>query len=163
MDEGAAQGQLLLHAAGELPRQAVLERLYLPVNVRYQGVILADGGAEDGGKELQVLLHGEVLVEGELAGHVADALADGAIVPHHVPPADGSRALVRQHQGGKDAEEGGLPRPVRPDDAVEFARLHGEGQAVQGLHLAVGFAEMVCRYCFHSSLNLISPYMPRLI
>ena len=51
MNQGATQGQFLLHTTRESPGTAVLEAFYLSVNLFYVVVPLGDGGAEESGKE----------------------------------------------------------------------------------------------------------------
>ena len=105
MDEGATEGKLLLHTARQFASLARLEFFYLLIDVLHQVVIFLNGGAEDSGKELQVLFYREVLVERELARHVTDALANLLVVSQHIQPIHRGRASIRQEEGGEDAEE----------------------------------------------------------
>ena len=59
------------------------------------------------------------------------------VIPCHVVPLHLRLPPVGKHQGGEDAEKRGLPRPVRSDDAVQFAFVYGKAHTVQCLHLAV--------------------------
>src|SRR5262249_51429692 len=53
------------------------------------------------------------------------------------------RSRLRLEETEHDAQEGGLARPVRADDAEEVARLYGEIDAVQHLHLAVRYGHAI--------------------
>ena len=82
MHERAAERELLLHAARERAGAAILERLELHVD-RFDLLVLAlDGRAEDRGKEHEVFEHAQIRIEREAAGHVADALAERAVIAH---------------------------------------------------------------------------------
>ena len=120
MDKGTAEGEFLLHAAGQRSGAALAERFYLPVNVAHQIIILLDGGVEDGGEEIEILLYRQVRIEGEASGHIPHPPADGFVVLHHIQAADRSRASVGKQQGGEDAEKRCLARTVRPDDAEKL-------------------------------------------
>ena len=124
MDKRTAQGKLLLHAAGQCSGTTLAERFYLPVNVAHQIIILLDGGVEDGGEEIEILLHRQVRIEGEASGHIPHPPADGFVVLHHIQTADRSRASVGKQQSGEDAEKRCLARTVRPDDAEKLTGSH---------------------------------------
>jgi hypothetical protein len=72
--------------------------------------------------------------------HVADP-APGRHRDRLTSPAHGA-AVHRGHPD--DGPHGGrLAGPVGPQEAEDLARRHGEGQPVQGLHLAVSFGQPV--------------------
>ena len=101
VDEGAAQGQLLLHAAREGTGTACAERFYLAVDVAHQVVVLADGGAEDSGEELEIFLHRQILVEREASGHIAHTATYLLVLPLHVETGHHGPSAVRPEQGGQ--------------------------------------------------------------
>ena len=153
MYQGARESEFLLHTAGELACLALLERLYLTVDVLHEVVVLLDGGVEHGGEETQVLLDRHVLIEREAARHVADVLADLLVVLHHVEPIHYGLARVGQQQGGEDAEQRGLASSVGTDESENLALLHVERHTLQRLHLAlfVGHHEVVYTNDCHNS------------
>ena len=63
MDQRTAQGQLLLHPAGEFSGPPLLERLDLDVDIAYQIIIFLDRRVEYGCKEIEVFLHRQILIE----------------------------------------------------------------------------------------------------
>ena len=63
VDKGAREGELLLHAARKGTGTAVGEALYLAVDGLDGVVAVGHGGTEEGGEEVEVLPHGEVLVQ----------------------------------------------------------------------------------------------------
>ena len=79
---------------------------------------------EDGGEEIEILLHRQVRIEGEASGHIPHPPADGFVVLHHIQTADRSRASVGKQQSGEDAEKRCLARTVRPDDAEKLTGSH---------------------------------------
>jgi hypothetical protein len=52
----------------------------------------------------------------------------------------GDLAAVRLAQALDDLQRGGLPGPVRAQDPEELTAFHPEGHAIDGEHLAIGFA-----------------------
>ncbi len=146
MDQGATQSQLLLHATGQLPRPPPLERLYLPIDIPYQIVVLLDRRIEDRSEEVQVLLHRQVLVEREAAGHIPYPPTDLLPVPHHVQAADGGGTAIGQQQRGQDTEQGGLPRPVRTDQPEQLAGGDLQREVAQGLDRTIAFTYMIDYY-----------------
>ena len=66
MHQSTAQRQLLLHATRQSARLAMSETFYLLVDGLDGVVTFLNSGSEDGGKELQVFLDGQVLIEREL-------------------------------------------------------------------------------------------------
>src|SRR5690606_6045782 len=64
-------------------------------------------------------------------GHVADAGADRPQVAHDVHSQQRGRTLVRQDQGGEDAEERGLASAVGTDQAEQLRLADLERDSVQ--------------------------------
>ena len=180
VDEGAAEGELLLHAAREFAGRPVSEGCQLVVDVADEGIIFRYAHPKEVGKEVEIFGHGEVAIEGERARHVADGAAQAAIGAHHVLPVHDRRAAGGQEEGGEDAEEGRLARAVRPDEAEHFSLLDVDVDAAEGVDAAVvvGFGELsdgdeghdfffvlqrsgYC--CTAGGAKRTSPYMPRLM
>lgn len=80
----------------------------------------------EGGEEAEVFLDGEVGVEGESAGHVADVGAEGGVLGGGVVSGDVCEAGVGGEEGGDDAEEGGFAGTVGTDEAKEFPPFNVE-------------------------------------
>ena len=81
MHQGAAQRELLLHAAGERAGPPPGELLELDPDRRDRVTRLGDGGVEERGEEGEVLQHAEIGIEREAAGHVPDPLSAGPTGP----------------------------------------------------------------------------------
>ena len=88
-------------------------------------------GGPDRGGELQVLLDGQLLVEGVVLRDVGDVLEEGVEIP-----VEGS--LVEQHLSryrleltGQRAQQGALPAAARPHDADHLAPLDREVEVVE--------------------------------
>ena len=96
MDEGAAEGELLLHAAREFAGRPVSEGRQLVVDVADEGIVFRYAHPEEVGKEVEIFGHGEVAIEGERARHVADGAAQAAVGAHHVLPVHDRRAAGGQ-------------------------------------------------------------------
>ena len=113
--QGAGQAQLLLHAAGQPPGQALDEG-------RQAGEAQQDGKdglrfllaqAAQTGVEAQVLIDGEVLVEAEALRHVAGDAVNRSRLPHWVVASHLQGAAAGRHQPGQHPHEGGLAGTVR--------------------------------------------------
>ena len=84
MNQGTAQGEFLHHTARESPCPTVTEAFYLRIDGLDRVIALFHGGVEQGGKELKVLLHGEITIEGELAWHIADTTTHVTHLLNHI-------------------------------------------------------------------------------
>ncbi len=136
--EAARERELLLHAAGELAREAVLELAQAAERVEAleTGGPLAPGHPVQVGVEVQVLPHGQVLVEAEPLGHVGDARLDALGVLRHVDPRQARRAPGGREHAGEHAQRRRLSGAVGADDAEELAGGDVEGQMIDGREVA---------------------------
>ena len=75
-------------------------------------VILGDSRTKNGCEEGEILLDSEILVEREAPRHIADVLSDFLIIFYNIPALYGSRALIRQEEGGEHTKDGGFARPI---------------------------------------------------
>jgi hypothetical protein len=81
-------------------------------------------------EEDQVVAAGDGGVEGQVLGHHADDLLDLGSVLDHVVAGDGHRPLGGREEAGEHRDEGGLPRPVGPQQAEDLAFLDGEADPI---------------------------------
>src|SRR3990170_2239013 len=145
MDERTGQAELLPHAAGEVPRQAVRRRSQAG-DLQEGGPVFAEsvfGHAAQFGKEAQVLVHGQVVVEVEPQAlrHVPDARLDALRIAQDVDAGhEGATAGGQQH-AGQDLDDRALARAVRPQQPEDFAGINGEGGVAHGLHPPVALGE----------------------
>ena len=138
MDHRRRQGQTLLLATAHGPGQ-----LFLAVTevVALDKLIHPTPGLRTvqpvhGGKELQVLAHGEVLEQRELLGHVADPQAQcfglfGYAQAQHLDLAVAGRQQAAQHADG-----GRFAGAVRAEETVYVGPRHGQVHAVHGHQVA---------------------------
>ena len=84
MNQSTAQGEFLHHTTRKSPCPTVTEAFYLRIDGLDRVVALFHGCIEQGGKELQVLLHGEITIEGELARHIADTTTHVTHLLHYI-------------------------------------------------------------------------------
>src|SRR5690606_12868469 len=75
--------------------------------------------AVDARVEVEVLLDGQVLVQAEALGHVADALLDALGLAHDVVPHDAAAAGGRVEDAAQHADGRRLARAVRPQHAED--------------------------------------------
>ena len=143
MHERAREGELLLHAARELPRATVLEWLDLLVDRRDDVIAFLEGRAEHRGEEAQILLDAQVGVERKAARHVADALADLPEVPDHVAAKDRRGASVGYEERGEDPEQRRLAATVGTHEPEQLTGAHVEGHLVERDRAAKGLADAV--------------------
>nr|GID84448.1 hypothetical protein Ade03nite_33720 [Actinoplanes derwentensis] len=91
------------------------------------------------GDQHEVLPPGEDLVDRrELPGQ-ADRRPDVGGLPGHVETVDHSGPGIRPQQGGQDPDEGGLTRPVRPEQSEDAATRDVEVHTTQDLHFIERF------------------------
>src|SRR5262249_56566131 len=89
---------------------------------------LAIGQLVEPGDEVEVLLNGEVLVEGEALGHVAHPAANALRVLADVEPEAGALAGVRGQEAAEHPEGGGLPAAIRAEEAADLSLGHLQGE-----------------------------------
>src|SRR5258706_14045762 len=115
MNECGGEREALLPAAGERAGEAVAVRAdmgevdgpvdpFLPLGT-FQSV--------NGTEEVEVLLNGEIAVEGEGLGDVADVLPDELSLFLDVVAIDGGVPLGRHQQAAKDADQRRFAGAVR--------------------------------------------------
>ena len=147
VDEGAAEAELLPHAAGELARRPVEEGrkaggrgqlVDAPVPL---GRVVAEQVAE----EMQIFRHrqGRVEIFAEPLGHVGNVRADlvpvtgrGHVAAEHLDPAGLDAA-----RPGRQGEQARFAHPVRADQADHAAGGHLQVDPVQGQGGAVAQAD----------------------
>ena len=76
----------------------------------------------DVGDEIEVLLHGEVLVEAELLRHVADLAADQRRLADDVEAEAGAAAAIGDEQAAQHADGRGLAAAVGAEKSADLAR-----------------------------------------
>ena len=122
--------ELLLHAAGELAGQAVLERAEVgeaiqPLEPRRP---LGAAAPVEVGVEVEVLAHGEVGVEAEALRHVGEVALHPprARRARWTPSSRARRRRVGPQHAGEHAQRRGLAGAVRADEAEQLAAAHLE-------------------------------------
>jgi hypothetical protein len=71
-----------------------------------------------------------------------DALPYRGRIGCHIDSGDGGATGVEAGEGREDADSGALARAVRAEQAVDGARLHREGEAVERLGCAEALAKV---------------------
>ena len=144
MDEGAAQAELLLHAARELAGGTVEKR----EESRGAGELLdapfALGRvvAEEAAEEVDVLRHGERRIEvlAQALGHVGDVGTDPQSVARvgHVSAQHPHLALLDGARSGDERQQAGFSHPVGADEPYAAAGGDIEIDPVECARLAIG-------------------------
>ncbi len=145
VQDGGAQSQPLPPAAGQLAREALLsshQSRHLERPRLACGLPLL-GDAVDAAVEVQVLLDGEILVEREPLGHVADDLLDRFALGPDVKPADPARSAGRGEQAREHPDGRGLPGAVGTEKPEDLARGNLEREAVHGDEVAEAALEIL--------------------
>ena len=70
----------------------------------------------------------QVIVKVRMLGEIAHALVHGGVIQFFAQ--DASRAGSGKNQTEENLEGGCLPRPIRAQQAKDFAQLHLEGQGI---------------------------------
>ena len=95
-----------------------------------RGAMAVGAEAVGGGVEGQVFLDGEVFVEAELLGHVADVLLDVGGVFADVHAEDGGVAGGEGDEAAEGADDGGFAGAVGAEEAEELAAVEVEADVV---------------------------------
>src|SRR5216683_3730145 len=77
--------------------------------------------AVDAGDEIEVLEHGEILVETEPLGHVADLAADPRSVADDVHAEAGPGAAIRRQQAAEQPDRRRLAAAIGAEEAADLA------------------------------------------
>src|SRR3989337_1715372 len=141
VDQGTGQAKPLPHATAE-PVHRVLPAL--PEAYQAQGLLYPllplppPCQAVEPGKEAHILLGGKLQVEGAELGHIADFLGHPPprkTAQHPYPP------LLGPEEAHQHPDEGGLPRPVGPQESIGHPLFYPDGETVQGLYLPIAVAQ----------------------
>ena len=102
---------------------------------------LGPGASSERGEGLQGLAPGERGPQGDVAGHVGQALVEGDGVVPGVGAEEAGPAAVGADHAQQDAQGGGLARPVGAEEASHLTGGDAQVQAVQGAGSAGAPAE----------------------
>ena len=141
VDEGAAQGNALLHAAGQLPRVAVAEPVEADGREQRPRLLAILGlfSAEAAPVRLDDLERQEDVVDDLAPGQqvrVLESHAGDLDRPAHPVAEDDDLAGIRRHEPGDQLHQRGLAAAGRADDGGELAAADGERRILQGEHAA---------------------------
>ena len=143
MDQGAAESQLLFHAAGELAGRAREEgRKPSASGQRVDAPPALGGGmAKESAEELKVLLHrqGRVEVLAQALRHIRDLRADPRPMSAaaHVAAQGMHAALLNGAGAGEQRQQAGLAHTVRSEQSDDAPGWDVQGDAVERRSLAV--------------------------
>src|SRR5665647_2011167 len=138
VEDGTAEGQSLLPADRERPRQAPFPapeagHLQDPRQPPVDGLF---GQAVGAAEETDVLDHGQVFVEGELLRHVADSTLDALGLPADIEAADIGRPGGRVEEAAEHADRRGFAGPVGSEKAEDPAAVDLERDGVDSREIA---------------------------
>src|SRR5690606_31399064 len=94
------------------------------------------------GVEVQVLLHGHVVIGAVAIRHPAYAAPHFIGVGNHVIPADADAPEGGELQRGHHAHGGGFPRAIGPDETDDLAGVDVKGDAAHRVDRAKGAVEV---------------------
>src|SRR5208283_1106127 len=143
VDQGTGNAKLAFHTAGELAGQTISKPGHTRSLEQMIFSWLPHGPAyfEDVGIKADVLGDGEILVEAELLGHVADSALDRFRPEQNVLPVDKDDAGIGGKHSRENPQRRRFPRAVgthQPKD-LPFARV--EAQVVHGDDLTETFRQ----------------------
>jgi hypothetical protein len=75
--------------------------------------------------------------------HDAHVAAHAGGVAHHITPGDERAPSARDHHGRKYSEQRGLPAPIRPQQAEDFALLHFEADIRKREAVAIAMSQVL--------------------
>jgi hypothetical protein len=147
VEDGLGEAEALAVALGELLDLLAIEALEAAGGDRpryrlgARPAALASGFDAAGVRgEVEVFGDGEVLVQGDRFGQVADAALDRDGVLDDVDAVDDGRPRARVMVAGEDLHDRRLPGAVGAQEAEHRTRLRREADAVDGFDAAVALA-----------------------
>ena len=170
-DDARGDVEAPAHASGVLPDQAIGR---VDQSEGVEEVIRPPAGEavrepEQAAEQDQVLLTGQLLVDGGHLSGQGDVAADRLGLVHDVVAENARLTTAGGQQGGEHPDGGGLASAVGPEDAVDGPGAHGEVDAVDGLgvaevlHQAGGFDRKVSCWGHGSSMGAggVSTVLPQ--
>ena len=146
--EGGGDGELHLHAPGELLDELLLRELEFFQVVRIEVVVPC---GIDGAQDALQILGTQGVVEEALVQHHAHLQLGGALVGHVVLSQNGDGSAVPADQVQNTLDGGGLARPVLPNETHDGPPGDGQIHMVQG-KVPVGLAQILdFQTVFHDS------------
>jgi hypothetical protein len=141
--ERARERQALAIAAREVTGQLPLApgQVGQPDHALDAPGALGAGDHVDARVEAEVLVDGEVVVEREALGHVADRRLHPLGIAAQVDAEDFPLPLRRLQDPAQHAQRGGLAGAVGPEEPVQLALAHAEVEVIDGDHLAEPLGE----------------------
>ena len=136
MNERAHQTEFLLHASGELARQALVKLTHARGLQQLRGPLGALGlfHFKQVRIEANVLIHREVFVKPEALRHITKTVLGALRIARHIEARDRSVARIYRHDSCQHAQRGRLPCPVGADQAEDFPGAHVKAQAIDRTH-----------------------------
>ena len=134
MQQGAHQRQFLFHAAGEPAGLSRAKRVHAghAQQVDRQTLPLRAHDAEQVGVEIHVLLYGEISIQAEALGHVADLVFHGLRLAGDIEAGHARAAFGGVHQAAKHAQGGGFAGAIGTHQAENLPTRYGEIEMVDG-------------------------------
>ncbi len=129
---GAADGELLPHAAREVAGRRAEFRGQLKLVEQSQGLRLCIAHSVDAGVERQVLFDGQVVKQGRVVGHEGQSRLGGDRIGIDIKAGDRQPSAAGRNDSRDRPHRGRLAGAVGPDDGQQFARLDAKGNALDG-------------------------------
>jgi hypothetical protein len=95
------------------------------------------------GEKLKELLHAHVGIHAHHVREVSDAAPQVQAIAGYVVAEDRRVAAIRPGQRGEYPDQSGLPSPIGPDQADQFAGLHSQLEPVQRTDGAVVLPQII--------------------
>jgi hypothetical protein len=148
VQEASGNLQATLHAARERvdPAAAPLPEAHHLEHLLHAFAEQASGHAIELGVEAEVLLGGQVEIEGGVLEHQADVAPDLTPLGHHIVPRHQRRPAGRFHERAQHPDRRRLAGAVRPEEAERLPRCHLEVDATHRDQLAVALLKSPHRH-----------------
>ena len=155
MDERARDLEPSFHAGRERPHQAVAPLRELDQMQHLVDPALAPRRrhAIDEAVEIEVLVHGQAIVERGLLEHHAEAAPRLQRMGDDVDAADPRGAAVGLEDGAEDVEQRGLAGAVRAEQREQLVRPHREADIVQRQRAAIALGHAVDHDLRHGTVR----------
>jgi hypothetical protein len=148
MHQGAGDLQSAFHAGRERAHQAVAPVRELDERQQLVDAALAPrrGHAINEAVEIEVLEHGEPVVEARLLEHDAEIAPRLPRMGDDVDAIDGGAAAIGLEDRAQDVEERRLAGAVGTEEREQFVRLHREADGIERERAAVALGHAADRH-----------------
>ena len=162
MYQSTTQRQFLFHTTGQFASPPFTKWLDLPVNRRYEIVIILDRNSKQSCKKCQILFNRQIGIQRKTSGHIADSPTNLLVIGHNIQPINRSLSTIGNQKRRQQAKQRRFTRTIRTNHPEKLTPTHLKRDPIQGCQLPVTFDQLFgCNSrlhpCIHLSQSFTSP------